>query len=111
MGEIALVCPPPTVSGHYEQYLPNTSNLLLNEPERPVIVLAITQLAIDKANKLDDSTQTQLAIRLAEDILVEHITQALLAHTKLRHKHIVAAQRRLVLQIHTRHHRVYTLLV
>ena len=45
------------------------------------------------------------------DGVVEDVAQTLLAHAELRDEDIVAAQRRLVLQVHASHHGVDALLV
>lgn len=61
--------------------------------EHLIILAAFSELAIDKAHKINLRTKAELAVGGAVDVLLEHITHPLLSQVKARKKLVIAPQR------------------
>ena len=83
----------------------NSSLYTINERREDSIVFRRTaEAAIDDAHQLDVAMKAQPIVCLSEDVLMENVLDAFLRQTELRDKRVIAAQRRLELQVHAGHH-------
>ena len=85
--------------------------LQLVEAKGAVVVVAHTELAMDEGHEVDIGVKRQFHVGSAIDVVLEYIPHTFLLEVEARHHLVVAAQGRLKLQLHTRHHGVDSLLV
>ena len=76
-----------------------------------VVVLAVAQFAVDEADEFYGCLEAELLVAGTEDVLMEDISHALLLHPQTLEEFVIASQRNLVLQVHSRHHSIHALVV
>ena len=76
-----------------------------------VVVLAVAQLSVDEADEFYGCLEAEFLVLGTEDVLMENISYALLLQPQTREEFIIALQRNLVLQVHSRHHSIHALVV
>lgn len=74
--------------------------------ERPVVVLALSEPAVDQAYQIHPPTEAELLVAGPEEVVVEHILNALLCQSHPRDDLVVGSQRHLELHRHPRHHSI-----
>ena len=72
-----------------------------------VVVLAVAQFSVDEADEFYGCLEAEFLVLGTEDVLMENISHALLLQPQTREKFIIALQRNLVLQVHSRHHSIH----